>query len=164
MEERYKDSKKYEARALNKVQFEVVGGKFTGVVDLSRKTCSCRVFDLDHIPCTHAIAVIQKVNGNITDFMRKYYLFASWKESYKETIYPVPMKSEWIVPEEILRMECYPPYVRRQVGRPRKKRILSEGEFRRVAIKKTRKPITCDFCGNTSHNRKTCKNRIPNVD
>ena len=74
------------------------------------------------------------------------------------------MKSQWAVPQEVLKIECYPPYVRRQVGRPRKKRILSEGEFRRAVIKKTRQPITCGICGNTSHNRKTCNNRVLNED
>ena len=160
VESRYKESKKYEARPLNRVQFEVAGGNFTGMVDLLKKTCSCRVFDLDHLPCTHAMAAIEMVNGKMTDFMSKYYLFSSWRDSYKETIYPVPMRSQWVVPEEISSIECYPPFVRKKAGRPRKKRILSTGEWRRGVSTKTTKHQTCSICGNPSHNKKTCKKAI----
>ena len=79
---------------LNKVQFEVIGGKFTGIVDLSQKTCTCKVFDLDHLPCTHALAAIQKIKGNITEFVSRYYKFSTWSMSYTETILLVLMKSE----------------------------------------------------------------------
>lgn len=39
-------------------KFKVVSGKHTYVVDVGAKTCSCREFDLDLIPCSHAVAAI----------------------------------------------------------------------------------------------------------
>ncbi|KAL5551674.1 hypothetical protein UlMin_001850 [Ulmus minor] len=41
---------------LNNVTFHVRGGALDGVVDTQNSTCSCREFDIDRLPCVHAIA------------------------------------------------------------------------------------------------------------
>ena len=81
------------------------------------------------------------------------------------------MKSQWIVPKDIMSIVCHPPHMRKQGGWPRKRRILSQGEFRKTAIKKERKSINCGKCGNIGHNKKTwkyiassSKNNIMQVD
>ena len=38
-------------------RFQVIGGGLKeGLVDLQKKTCSCRVFQLDQLVCAHTIA------------------------------------------------------------------------------------------------------------
>ena len=39
-------------------KFSVTGHGDVATVDLQRRTCTCRVFDLDKIPCPHAMAAI----------------------------------------------------------------------------------------------------------
>ena len=58
VEARFNESRRYEVKMLNKLQFEVAGEQFSGVVNQSRRTCSCRVYDVDHIPCAHALAMV----------------------------------------------------------------------------------------------------------
>ncbi|OAY63208.1 hypothetical protein ACMD2_18801, partial [Ananas comosus] len=40
------------------VLFQVIAADRTDVVDLSKKTCSCKRWDIDGIPCNHAMAAI----------------------------------------------------------------------------------------------------------
>ncbi|KAL8137960.1 hypothetical protein V2J09_003961 [Rumex salicifolius] len=157
LEARCKYSTRYDVKMLNNDQFEVVGGKFSGVVDLSQKTCSCKVFDLDRIPCAHAIAAIQHSKCEMIDFVGEYYQCHSWYKTYQETIHQVPKKSDWEVPEDVINIECSPPLVERKSGRPGKRRFSSVKES--TSNSAVRKAIKCSNCGNSGHNRTTCPNK-----
>lgn len=156
LQARYERSGRYEVQVLNDTQYQVNGGKFAGVVDLARKTCSCRVFDVDHMPCVHAIAAIQRMKLNITDFVSEYYKIQAWRIAYQETIYPVPSKEDWYVPDEIRCVECHPPVVRKKSGRPRKVRIPSILEGQR---KKRNDTYKCGICKGIGHNKLTCPHK-----
>ena len=41
---------------LNPVTYHVKGGELEGVVDIFNKTCTCKEFDIDKLPCVHAVA------------------------------------------------------------------------------------------------------------
>lgn len=136
LEERCKKSKAYGVRMLNKTEFEVFSGGFCAVVDLAQRKCTCRMFDLDKMPCVHAMAAIQQMKYPVRSFISDYYQFQAWCLAYEETIYPLPNKSEWNVPDHINMIVCNPPNVRRKVGRPKRNRIPSIGEFRGKKKKK----------------------------
>ncbi|CAD5318278.1 unnamed protein product [Arabidopsis thaliana] len=122
------------------LQYSVIGrdGK-TYVVDLRNKSCYCRCFDLDKYPCVHAIAAVmthlkQKDRSeevkSLYDLITKYYFVEMWVMAYVRTIYPVPHKSEWVIPSEIQELFAYPPVHVVKKGRVQETRHPSVGERR----------------------------------
>ncbi|GMN54942.1 hypothetical protein TIFTF001_024071 [Ficus carica] len=72
---------------LNENEYTVIGGDCNACVNLTTRSCTCRVFDIDKIPCIHAIAAA-------------------------ETIYPVPSESQWHnIPEEVRAIKVAAPNV-----------------------------------------------------
>ncbi|GMN69703.1 hypothetical protein TIFTF001_038749 [Ficus carica] len=59
----------------------------------------------------------------------------------------------WDVPEEARSQIANPPNTKRGPGRPRVRRILSQGE--------EHEPIRCSRCNGYGHNRQTCTNSVP---
>ncbi|TMW96896.1 hypothetical protein EJD97_006579, partial [Solanum chilense] len=49
----------------------VTGHGYVATMDLQRRTCTCRIFDVDKIPCPHAMAAIQSQHGD--DFGNQTY-------------------------------------------------------------------------------------------
>ena len=104
------------AHQISNYKFTITGHGDVATVDLQRRTCTCRVFDLDKIPCPHAMAMLRVHYG--ADFENKIYEYASpyysvekYIIAYCEEINPVPPEDSWIVPLEILQREIPPPYV-----------------------------------------------------
>ncbi|KAL5544562.1 hypothetical protein UlMin_008346 [Ulmus minor] len=54
--------------------YTVFDGDKNGVVDLQARTCSCRQFQLDQLPCAHAMITIRHMRGDVYDFCSDYYL------------------------------------------------------------------------------------------
>ncbi|XP_024021578.1 uncharacterized protein LOC112091646 [Morus notabilis] len=44
------------ARRLNTVEFQVTGGEANAIVNIGARSCTCRVFELEQIPCEHVIS------------------------------------------------------------------------------------------------------------
>ena len=63
------------AHQIAKYKFSVTGHGDVATVDLQRRTCTCRIFDLDKIPCPHAMTTIRSQHGD--DFGNKIYLYTS---------------------------------------------------------------------------------------
>ncbi|TMW81499.1 hypothetical protein EJD97_009235, partial [Solanum chilense] len=53
-------------------KFSVTGHRYVATVDLQRRTCTCRIFCLDKIPCPHAMTTIRSQHGD--DFGNQIYL------------------------------------------------------------------------------------------
>ena len=112
-------------------------------------SCTCRMFDLNHIPCAHAILACRYGNISCYTTCSQYYMKNSLISSYSNFIYPIENNKDWVISEDISCRVVLSPKSRRPVGRPRKERICSGGEG-----KPTR---CCGRCGDYGHNRKTCK-------
>ncbi|TYK21283.1 MuDR family transposase [Cucumis melo var. makuwa] len=80
-----------DVNAINDVQFQVVDGRKKFIVQLDCKSCTCRIWDLDEIPCAYALAVLLRPVGN----------HANWKSIGID-------------------MNILPPTFKRRAGRPRK--------------------------------------------
>ncbi|XP_073138516.1 uncharacterized protein [Henckelia pumila] len=98
------------ASQLNAFEYQVFGDGKNEVVNLSDKSCSCRVFQVDKLPCAHAIAAIYFAKLDLYDFFLPYYSSQMWALAYADTIYPVPIASEWNIPDD-LRYDVLPPNV-----------------------------------------------------
>ena len=131
-------------------QFEVHDGKQNGIVDLENRTCSCREFDLDQIPCAHALAAIKYRGLHYTTFTSPYYSTAYLLSAYSGEIHPVGHQGDWLVPADVANTIVLPPVARRPPGRPKKQRIPSIGE----EVVRRR----CRNCWRHGHNSQTCKN------
>jgi SWIM zinc finger len=149
IEQRCEHVGRFNVKDLNTYQFEVVGDHTRVLVDMTAKSCSCNVFDLDHIPCDHAMAVILQKRLSTVNYVSHFYTIPSWCLAYRETIYPELTEKDWEVPRSIINEKCHPPAVRRKSGRPVKKRKMS-------AFEKNRRKRQCKRCGKKGHTAPSC--------
>ncbi|XP_073138353.1 uncharacterized protein [Henckelia pumila] len=90
---RFIESQKMEVIQMNTFEYHVVGVDHDAVVELNKRTCRCRVFDVDRLPCAHVIAA--GYHGmDIYELCSHYYMTNAWILAYTETIYPVPPSNE----------------------------------------------------------------------
>ena len=96
----------------------MAGDKF--VVNLELKECSCRKWMLTGLPCTHAIACMQKNNLKVDDYVPAYFRKETYEACYRPLIYPTNGSGVW---EVTTYNDLQPPPIRKQPGRPRKREI-----------------------------------------
>ncbi|KAH6807620.1 hypothetical protein C2S51_028728 [Perilla frutescens var. frutescens] len=73
-------------------------GKETYMVDLQHRTCDCREFELDLIPCSHAAAAIRYSDRHMYDFVDKCYKTETLVSIYDSVIMGLPSSKEWSFP------------------------------------------------------------------
>ncbi|KAI8551629.1 hypothetical protein RHMOL_Rhmol06G0200800 [Rhododendron molle] len=117
-------------------------------VDIGRRTCSCCWWQLNGFPCCHAVCAIKYSGKDLNLYVERYFHVESYRQVYSKPIYPVAslLKSDMVdYGSSIL-----PPLSKKPPGRPKKKRIRSNGE-------KVRE-MKCGRCGKMgNHNKLTCK-------
>ncbi|XP_028102943.1 uncharacterized protein LOC114302153 [Camellia sinensis] len=121
-------------------------------VDISRQTYSCHEWKLNGFPCCHVVYALRSRGRDVYDFIDLFFHIDCFRESYKESVYPVP-SSERFDFDGASSSIIKPPITKKQPGRNKKKRIPSRGE--------NVKQIKCGRClkyGN--HNKKMCKATI----
>ncbi|KAK6136691.1 hypothetical protein DH2020_029519 [Rehmannia glutinosa] len=160
MEEKLRKShekaKKFTVEPIDQSLYVVRSGATNFTVNFAENTCTCRKFQLDHLPCEHAIAVAKKRGFSIYPMCSPYYSVDYWWKAYMETIFPVPNENEWEIPDNIKEMIVLPPIVGQQGGRRRTVRIPSTGEFRSRQ--------KCSRCQQLGHNRLNCRDQRPMSD
>ncbi|XP_062085893.1 uncharacterized protein LOC133792001 [Humulus lupulus] len=143
---------------LGQFEFHVTGADSDLEVNLMTKSCSCGVFQLIGIPCPHAAAAAIACGVNLYSLCSSFYTIKSWRNSYKETIYPTGNEDDWILLDDIKNMVVGVPIGKQQVGRPKKPKLgrprtncwPSSGE-KDVKMRK------CSRCGGHGHNKSSCK-------
>ncbi|XP_022891678.1 uncharacterized protein LOC111406497 [Olea europaea var. sylvestris] len=68
--------------------FEVRDNSSSYVIDITLHTRSCRMFQVDQLPCPRALAVIATLKLNVYDFCFVYYTRDAYLNTYKETVFP----------------------------------------------------------------------------
>ncbi|XP_033146849.1 uncharacterized protein LOC103848898 [Brassica rapa] len=140
-------------QAIDIHQSQVMGVSSLHVVNLTEKTCSCRRFDLEKLPCAHAIAAAEARKISRISLCHKYYRTQYLYNAYFTPV--MPNAADVPIPEEVAKRICLPPDVRQPPGRPKKSRHKSILE--KVADKKRpRKEHTCRICNHVGHNSTTC--------
>ncbi|KAL0560698.1 hypothetical protein IC582_001109 [Cucumis melo] len=143
----HQNSRSFTVNAINDVEFQVINGRKQFIVWLDCKSCTCRVWDLDEIPCAHVLAVLCRRNMNTYSFVSKYFLSSTLISTYTGSVHLVENHANW---KSIgIENNILPPTFKRRAGRPRKQRILSIGE------KKSHS--RCIHCHRAGHNRRNCK-------
>ncbi|XP_060201808.1 uncharacterized protein LOC132630234 [Lycium barbarum] len=72
------------------------------IVCIQKKTCSCKEFQMEEIPCPHAWAVLKKKNLTADNYCSKIYKPETVMKTYDIPVYPLPDESEWKIPGYIL--------------------------------------------------------------
>ena len=113
------------------------------VVDLERRTCTCKTFEDMGFPCRHACAAAILANVEIRSLCSQERRVGSLQRTYSEGIMVVDMRN---VPVQHLE----PPLIKRLPGRPKERRIRSQVEDR------PRKCVFCSLCGIRGQYITTC--------
>ncbi|XP_057803580.1 uncharacterized protein LOC131018908 [Salvia miltiorrhiza] len=153
---------KFQSRNMNTIptlgdKFEVDDEGEKYVVNIPVRTCTCRVWDLTGIPCTHGLAVIKYLNDDASDFVHEYYTVSKYLQPYKYALEPLNGPLHWPQCEGSV---IKPPTVKNMPGRPKKNRIRDPHEvdpknpnrFKRKGL-----VMTCGNCGERGHNTRSCK-------
>nr|XP_016500450.1 PREDICTED: uncharacterized protein LOC107818888 [Nicotiana tabacum] len=123
------------------------------IVCLRKRNCTCGRFQLDELPCGHALAVLRSRNLRSDEYCSAYYTRANLLKIYEIPVDPLPDESEWNIPFDIAEEEVLPRTGKRAPGRPHKPRYKTFNEVRAKKYK-----VLCSNCGRLGHNKKTCRN------
>ncbi|KAH6811237.1 hypothetical protein C2S51_024999 [Perilla frutescens var. frutescens] len=123
---------------------------------IRHKSCKCREFQLDLMPCSHAVAAIMKNGESILDYVSSYYTMDNWRETYEGSVRSLPHQDEWVVPAHIAQQKVTPLIVTRQAGRPPGRRHPSGAE---AANRRRQGPRKYNICRDPNHTRNNCPNR-----
>ncbi|KAL6339227.1 hypothetical protein AAG906_024378 [Vitis piasezkii] len=131
---RYNMSTTYLVEPINSKECNVNYLDISAQVNLDTCSCTCRQFDLNHIPCAHAIAACRFYNISCYTLCSKYFTTKALLSSYSKCIYPTGNEIDWVVPNHIRDKVVLPPKTRRPTGRPRKVRISSSGGQAHISL------------------------------
>ncbi|XP_075645413.1 uncharacterized protein LOC142616440 [Castanea sativa] len=88
------ESKDFCAMPSRRFVYEVNNEREGHMVDLLRKTCSCKVWDLTRIPYKDRVATIFVNCEKLEDYTHPCYYKDTYVETYKAPIPPMPGQSE----------------------------------------------------------------------
>lgn len=149
------DSRCYQVLRANKVEFEIVSSERTNIVDIQRRCCSCRRWQIYGIPCAHAAAALLLCGEDVRLYAQECFSLRKYCEAYSQPIYPIPDKSLWKDYEGMVGgskndIIIRPPRVRRPPGRPKKKVLRLE------SLKRPKRIVQCGRCHLLGHSQKKC--------
>ncbi|CAG7865242.1 unnamed protein product, partial [Brassica rapa] len=105
-------------------KFFVKGGNRDCNVDLELQKCDCGIYQVEKIPCSHAIAAGTAAGVHISTLVWPVYSKDTLFAGYSENIYPC-------VGQLVEARTCFPPEVKRGPGRQKKSRWQSWLELSR---------------------------------
>ncbi|XP_049406027.1 uncharacterized protein LOC125869600 [Solanum stenotomum] len=126
----------------------------TYIVCLKNKTCTCKRFQMDEIPCLHAWTVINKKHFDVGPYCSDMYKPSNLLDTYNIPITPLPNQNEWNVPEYIKDDKVRPPKHKKLPRRQSKK--YRDKAYSELSGKKSKN--SCGTCGFKEHNRRSCRN------
>ncbi|KAM3231658.1 hypothetical protein P3L10_017017 [Capsicum annuum] len=126
------------------------------IVCLRSRKCSCGEFQLDEIPCSHAMAAITYRNQHGENYCSPYYNNKNFRDAYAIPVEPFSCESTWKIPREVLDEVVLPPNSKRLPGRSCYERWKAPNEDKSKCSK-----ITCSDCHREGHNKRTCHKHAP---
>ncbi|XP_027921419.1 uncharacterized protein LOC114179318 [Vigna unguiculata] len=149
----------YQVLRSDEVEFEVLSADRSDIVNIGSHSCSCRDWQLNGIPCSHAAAALISCRKDVYAFTHKSFSVASYRNTYAESIHYIPAKLEWSKIEKSAMDDnmvvVRPPKLRRPPGRPEKRMCVDE-------LSREKHTVHCSRCNQTGHYKRTCKAEMIN--
>ncbi|KAK9163596.1 hypothetical protein Syun_004498 [Stephania yunnanensis] len=146
----------------DEVEFEVLSADRSYIVNIRTRCCSCRDWQLNGLPCCHAVAALISCRKDFYAFSASFFTVANYHETYSRVIHPIPDRSEWSKTIEGSMDEdnrsVRPPKFRRPPGRPEKKRLCVED------LNREKHTVHCSRCNQTGHYKTTCKAIVKSIE
>ncbi|KAJ8617627.1 hypothetical protein MRB53_013813 [Persea americana] len=129
------------------------------IVNMGNRICTCRRWQLDGVPCIHAMTAIAHRREQSEDYCHVCYIVSTYKTCYESIIHPLLDKRMW---EHFGTTPILPPHDRRPPGRPQVNRRKGPNETTMSSQRwvRRRQMVKCGLCGRFGHNMKTCKELI----
>ncbi|XP_015161903.1 uncharacterized protein [Solanum tuberosum] len=136
--------------------FEVREGLCQHTVDLGRRTCSCRVWQLKGIPCAHIVIYFKKCD--LVDYIDSCYSKETYLRTYANVLQPITNME--ICPIST-NPTVAPPETKSIPGRPSKLRRKEAGETKKPRkLPRTGLAMTCSNCNGRGHNKRGCLQNV----
>ncbi|XP_006654085.2 uncharacterized protein LOC102704057 isoform X1 [Oryza brachyantha] len=134
--------------------YEVKHHEHRFTVQLDKKECSCRYWQLSGLPCPHAIACIFYKTSQLDGYIADCYSVETFKKIYAHCLQPLEGMSSW--PEDGRQPLNAPGYIK-MPGRPKTERRREAHEpAKATRASKIGTIIRCRKCKQVGHNRSTC--------
>ena len=129
-------------------------------MDLDKKECGCRMWQLNGIGCVHSVATLGYLNREYeVPYVSGMYLAAIYRNAYKYPINGMNGSALWPATNYIPPL---PPLKRRMPGRPTIKRRRDASERSGAhSIQRSGRKNTCSICKQHGHNKSTCPTVAP---
>ncbi|KAK6790149.1 hypothetical protein RDI58_013949 [Solanum bulbocastanum] len=134
-----------------------VRGEAVDIVDIDNWDCTCKAWQLNGLPCFHAIAVLERLGRSPYDYCSRYFTTESYHLTYSESINPILLEKP-VIAEVDMDIMVSPPPTKRPPGRPKMKQPDTVDILKRQ--------LQCSKCKGLGHNKKTCEkvNKIDGSD
>jgi hypothetical protein len=127
------------------------------VVDLRRRRCGCRKWEITGISCPHAVAAILYDCGDPEDYVDECFTIEVYKKAYAPVIYPMPSEKQWV---KTSHDKLEPPRGRIAPGKPKRQRRRAPDESRDPKnpnrMRKFGARMQCGKCHGLGHNKRSC--------
>ncbi|XP_075111481.1 uncharacterized protein LOC142181825 [Nicotiana tabacum] len=140
--------------------FEVDEYEYRYIVNLRRRTCTCRSWQLRGIPCAYAICAIYHQEKESYNYMDHWYRKEIFLKAYQYFLEPIPNMK--MLPDTN-NMVIEPPAPKPMPGKPQNKRRKAKNEPKKQKYGKLSKQgvrMTCSKCHQEGHNKSTCQSRV----
>lgn len=161
--EMYKEmSKFYTPTWSGGAKYQVVGPDGQFVVDKDDESCSCRVWQLTGLPCSHAVSVIYHNNGRPETYIHPCYSVSTYLATYGHTLNQTHGRDSW--PKSDQGPMIPPLAVNKKKGRRTLLRRKEFGEevqgFTNGKVSKKGAKVRCGLCGAIGHNKRFHANQV----
>lgn len=95
LEDNKEYSRKYKRIWNSENGFEIEEGQLRFIVDILRKTCTCRSWQLRGIPCAHAVCAYYHINEEPDIQVEKWYRKHYFLRACQYVIQPIPNLEMW---------------------------------------------------------------------
>ncbi|XP_057807889.1 uncharacterized protein LOC131022422 [Salvia miltiorrhiza] len=106
-------SRRYEVVAMSPSTFKVKYSNMSFKVNVQTQSCTCFEWDMNLLPCSHAVAAIRHLGDDLYKHVGDYYQSAKLREAYSYRVNSVPPHASWIVPTDVASIYVLPPLWKR---------------------------------------------------
>ncbi|KAL2937019.1 putative protein FAR1-RELATED SEQUENCE 10 [Bienertia sinuspersici] len=134
--------------------FEVIYHGVGHAVELQKRTCSCRSWELTGIPCAHTMSAILYMRHQPEGYLAYWYRSSTYEKTYDNPLQPVPRSTFWNHEGEGLVLP--PDLVKRRPGKKARRKDSDEPSKGKVKYNRKRLSRKCGNCGEIGHSKNKC--------